>query len=317
MSERLPIIRIGLPYSSHGKLAKAAQGLGASTLISAGSLFRRGEFRPIGLAAWRTGSALDSAGFTAMLAGGYRWTVSDYVEFVVTYPTRWGEGDLPFPWCWWSAMDYCVEREIAADRAEVERRIEATVEAYTETLEELLAWRAEGINDVPDPLPVLQGRTADDYLRCAGMLTTAIDRTHDCTCPSNPFGCEAEWHRLRPGLPSLVGLGSVCRRPLRGPDGLLALLAALDRGLPPHVRLHMFGVKGALMGHLAPYLHRIASVDSMAWDLRARKLAKEQGHGNHVEHRAQVMRAWYERQRAALQAAAHPVQLDLFAGGAA
>lgn len=283
-----PVVRIGLPYSSNGALARAAFGVNAPTLISVGSMFRDGRFTRIGLAAWMTGAALDSAGFTAMLQGGYRWSVYDYVDFVVT-----NGGDdrsvLPFPWKWWSAMDYCCEPEIAADRAEVERRVGLTVDTYLETLEHLDWWRGEGVNTVPDPMPVLQGRTPADYVDCARRMAAA--------------GRHGQ-------LPELVGVGSVCRRQLHGREGLLAVLATLDRELPPEVRLHLFGVKGALLRHLAPYAARVASVDSMAWDYRARRAAREQGRPNDMVHRCKVMVDWYQRQVAA---SATPIaQLDLF-----
>lgn len=253
-------------------------------------MFRDGRFTSPGLAAWTTGAALDSAGFTAMLRGGYRWTVAEYVEFVVTN----GGGDactMPFPWAWWSAMDYCCEPEIAGDRAEVERRIGLTVDSYAETLAELDWWRGEGVNTVPDPVPVLQGRTPADYVDCARRMAAVA-----------PDG----------QLPELVGVGSVCRRKLHGRDGLLAVLSTLDRELPPEVRLHLFGVKGDLLRHLAPYSHRVASVDSMAWDFRARRQARDERRSNDVVHRAAALIDWYKRQRAA---ADEPVaQLQLFGG---
>lgn len=285
----LPIIRIGLPYSSNGRLAQEAQQLGAPTLISVGSMFRKGGFTPIGLAAWTTPAALDSAGFTAMLQGGYRWTVAEYVEFVVTNS---GDGSMPFPWAWWSAMDYCCEEQIATNRAEVERRMALTVESYAETLAELDWWREEGDTETPDPMPVLQGRTAADYVTCARELAAVC----------------------RDGrLPALVGVGSVCRREVHGPEGLLTVLAALDRELPKGIRLHLFGVKGALLAHIAPYKHRIASVDSMAWDHRARHDAQDRDVKNDVEHRAATMRTWFERNQAVLFAPTEPDrQLSLF-----
>lgn len=281
-------IHVGLPYSSNGRLTREAQHLGCATLISVNSLWRRKRFHTPGRAAWATPAALDSAGFVAMRRGGYRWTVRDYVALVVTCG---GNGAKPFPWLWWSAMDYCCEPEIAANRAEVERRISLTVESYAETLAEVDWWREEGDTDTPDPMPVLQGRLPGDYLRCAREFAEAG----------------------RGELPPLVGVGSVCRRHLSGPDGLLVLLHALDRELPKHVKLHLFGVKGPLMERLGLYLHRVASVDSMAWDFAARRAAKASKRSCTTELRAAHMREWYERQAAALDVATNPVQLGLFA----
>lgn len=56
----------------------------------------------------------------------------------------------------------------------------------------------------------------------------------------------------------------------------MAVLRVLERVLPRHVRLHLFGVKGdalqALHGN-----PRILSVDSMAWDQAARWRALKEG----------------------------------------
>lgn len=304
----LPYVLIGLPSSRGGPLAMAAAAQGGAVLISAGSLWRapggrnRAGFGPIGRAAYALGSHLDSAGFTAMRQGGYRWTIQEYVDFVVTNSQ---DSAKPFPWRWWSAMDYCCEPEIAGNRAEIERRIALTVTSYGETLETLEGWRQEGVNDVPDPMPILQGRTPADYVACAKALAAEIDRVHPCTCPLGDEDCAAEWHRNRAGLPELVGLGSVCRRDVHGPDGLLALLAVLDAELPAGVRLHLFGVKGDAIPHLGPYLHRIEPMDSMAWDTRARREAQELRKdgaevSNTVERRAAHLTAWAERQHARL-----------------
>jgi hypothetical protein len=303
-STNRPEIRVGLPYSSAGVLCQAAAG--GATLISAGSLRRRSEaadgsrewrFAPIGLAAWRTRAALDSAGFVAMVQGGYRWSVSEYVEFVVTNS---GDGSRPFPWEWWSAMDYCCEPEIAADRAEVLERVRLTVESYREHLEELDYWRHEGIDDVPDPLPILQGRRPADYVACAeALLDVLLENGRD-------------------GLPELVGIGSVCRRDLHGDEGLLGILDALHAALPDGVRLHLFGVKGDALPHLVErYGSRVAAIDSMAWDFRARKEARAAGISNTVEHRAEWLRHWRAAQIAKvdeavarLEAAADEADLD-------
>lgn len=311
-----PYVYIGLPYVGQGPLHSAMTRCSGAAMYSANGLYslKKGKFRAIGRTAWQGSAALDSAGFTAMRQGGYRWTVADYVALVATN----GGGEtsaLPCPWSFWSAMDYCSEPEIAADRAEVERRIDATIASYRECLEEVIAWRDEGVTDVADPMPILQGRTVADYLRCARQLAQVIDEAHPCCCPTDPDSCEAEWHRTRLGLPELIGVGSVCRRPLHGPDGLLAILAALDRALPKGVRLHLFGVKGQLLEHLAPYRERIASIDSMAWDLRARHVAREENRSNTLEHRASVLEAWYRRQAARLaKLNAKPAQMSLFGG---
>ena len=307
-------VRVGLPYlpgrADHAFLAVIRE-LGARALISAGSLYRADRgWLTAPATAWSISPALDSAGFVAQARfGGYRWSTAEYVERVVRNfagededPPRWA---LPFPWAWWSAPDYCCEAEIARDRGAVAARIAATVAAYGETLAELEGWRREGEVGVPDPLPILQGRTPEDYVGCATALAESIEATHGCRCPAgDPEGCGAGWHRAHRGLPDRVGLGSVCRRPLRGPEGLLAVLDALDEALPGHTRLHLFGVKAAALGHLGRYGDRVESVDSCAWDRAARWDALKAGASNDVGHRAGALRRWFEAQRRQARAGA-------------
>ena len=49
----------------------------------------------------------------------------------------------------------------------------------------------------------------------------------------------------------MVGVGSVCRRHLHGPDGLIAIMGALDRVLPSGTVVHLFGAKGNALPALA------------------------------------------------------------------
>lgn len=163
------------------------------------------------------------------------------------------------PWAWWASMDFCCEPEIAKDREEVARRISMTVEHLR------LCRDAAERHGAAAPMPVLQGRAPDDYERCAAAIGN---------------------------LPALVGLGSVCRRNLQGDDGIAAVLSRLDSRLPPHVRLHLFGVKGsaieALVGH-----PRVASVDSMAWDYQCRRQTQTP---RTVDKRIEFMTRWWEKQ---------------------
>lgn len=168
---------------------------------------------------------------------------------------------------WWAAPDYCCEPEIARDRAEVLDRVIRT--AFK------LDWARQVAADrgISAPMPVLQGWLPEDYLRCAALI---------------------------PDLPVLVGVGSVCRRPLRGRAGVLRIVAELDRALPAHVRLHLFGVKGSAIGALAGH-PRIYSVDSAAWDAAARRQRLENRQASAtVEYRSGYLRRWYSEQRHAL-----------------
>lgn len=304
-ADRRVIVRVGVPYIG-GALYDATPG---PVLVSANVLWdhEKGRFKAPGVPAWWSDIALDSAGYVAMVRyGGYRWTVDQYVEMVVRGRGLLEQPDdrdddlmgLPSPWTWWSAMDYCCEEEIATNRLEVERRIAMTIETYVECFEALEGWRAEGVTDVPDPLPIIQGRTPDDYVRCAAELGAAIDRAHPCTCQNGDDDCEAEWHREHEGLPDLIGVGSVCTRRLRGPEGVLRVVAALDASLPPNVRLHLFGVKSAALKHLAGH-PRILSVDSQAWGTAARNVALRGPAGKipcTKELKIDVMQTWAAKQ---------------------
>lgn len=244
------LVRVGLPYG-YGAMVRAAAQLGAPVLVSAGSCWRApggknaAGFGPVPLA-FRCGldAALDSAGFTAMMLGGYRWSVSEYVAFAARCSPMW-----------WAQMDMCCEPEIAADRAEISNRIGAT--------SRLLAECRAMARDIgcKDPTAVLQGRAPDDYLRSADM-----------------GGVDPEL---------LCGVGSVCRRPMSGPEGLVAVANRLERA--GFRRLHMFGVKSASLAYLPSC---VESVDSMAWDMAAR--LDRSGRG--IEHRIAHMSAWYAEQ---------------------
>jgi hypothetical protein len=65
----------------------------------------------------------------------------------------------------------------------------------------------------------------------------------------------------------------MCRRDIHGPEGLIAVVDHLDQILPIGVRLHAFGVKGTALPFLLPFRHRIASIDSQAYGISARRAA--------------------------------------------
>lgn len=105
-------------------------------------------------------------------------------------------------------------------------------------------------------MPVLQGWEPDDYLRSA-ELTDVVLTTR---------GLAGAW-------PDLIGVGSVCRRRLNGTDGIHAILDQLDRALPKHVGLHLFGVHSEAIAELADH-PRVASYDSQAWGQDSRHIAR-------------------------------------------
>ena len=265
------IVRVGLPEST-GSLVDAARAAWVPVMLSAGRLWRRGRFAPVGELTWRLRDvALDSAGFVAMRHhGGYPWSVADYVDLVaVARP-----GGRPPPWAWWSQMDFCCEPEVAGDRETVRARVEGTAQLLRECRQAVEWRRWEGDGEILDPLPVLQGWHADDYERSAELADTVLG---------------GAW-------PRLVGVGSVCRRQVGGPAGLLAVVARLSRVLPRGVRLHLFGVKSNSLPLLSEVSGRVESVDSMAWDLGARREAHAAGRPASVQARGEALQRWAARQ---------------------
>ncbi|MDB5580814.1 MAG: hypothetical protein JWR80_5990 [Bradyrhizobium sp.] len=269
----MPIeIIVGLPHLNEGPILATARRLQLPILISANALSR---WTPIDGArewtGWRAGLLshaaglisldLDSAGFVAMARyRGFPWTVDAYFKLARAFPFRRI-----------ASLDYCTEAEIAADREEVLDRISRTIRANREC-----ALRADEDGLTHSFMPVLQGRRPEDYERCADAL----------------------WALLRPG--SVIGLGSMCRRAVGGPEGVIAVVEHLDRVLPDEIRLHAFGVKGSALPYLKPLERRIASIDSQAYGIAARRDA----HRRHVQKTdalvAAHLEAWVLRQHKCL-----------------
>lgn len=172
-----------------------------------------------------------------------------------------------YPWSWWAAMDLCCEPQIARDADVVEERIAGTARLLAD------CQAAADERGIRRPMPVIQGWTPDQYERCAGMLGD---------------------------LPPLVGVGSVCRRQIKGPAGLMAVVQRLDRVLPRSTSLHLFGVKSTGLSILAGH-PRVASIDSMAWDFAARR---DKSAAYTVDHRISHMRRWYAAQQGRLASSA-------------
>ena len=93
----------------------------------------------------------------------------------------------------------------------------------------------------------------------------------------------------------------MCTREVGGPEGVLAILGALDKFLPRGVRLHLFGVKGPALRYLPDFGDRVESVDSMGWDFGERMEARRERRPNTVKGRAEAMVAWVETQRGYLE----------------
>ena len=173
--------------------------------------------------------ALDSGGFSEISAHG-TWTIAP--EQYAAEVTRWQEliGNLD----WAVIQDWMCEPHMLAKTGK-------TVREHQElTIESLL--RLRQIAPSVPWVPVVQGWTVDEYLRCVDMyLDAGVDLRDE----------------------PVVGVGSVCRRQgtLEG-DRIMRAVAA--RG----IRVHAFGVKRDGL-HL--FGSEIASSDSMAWSFVARR----------------------------------------------
>jgi len=237
------IIRVGLPKTT-GAFPGALFELDKPGLVSANGLWvqKTERFREPGFAVCDIDLALDSAGYVVMKkwGGEYPWTIQQYVELA----GLWG-------WTWWASMDFCCEPAVAIGQDQIDHRVWLTAMHLTAINFQVRVWRDAGAFWLQYPLPILQGWKPDDYLRSVELTYGSMG-----------------------GFPDLVGLGSVCGRHLHGPDGFEAILNAVDRELPAHTKLHLFGVKGAILKRFRDH-PRIGSMDSIAWDFRARKLANE------------------------------------------
>jgi hypothetical protein len=213
-----------------------------------------------------TGWALDSGGFTELrLHGGWRTTAAEYAAAVRRYRDEIGRLEWAAPQDW-----MCEPFMLAKSGLTVAVHQVRTVANYRE-LRSLAP-------DLPF-VPVLQGWSRDDYLRCVELYQRAgID------LPAEP----------------LVGVGSVCRRQATGEiEAIVHSLASIG------IRLHGFGVKA---GGLVRYEDCLASADSLAWSFEARRAAPLAGcsHAN-CANCLRYAAAWRERTLARLDA----VQLHL------
>jgi len=176
------------------------------------------------------------------------------------------------PWRRFSSMDLCVEPEVARDEEAVLDRISGTIRLNNACLR---AARERGIED--RFMPVIQGWGVDHYLRC-------LDRMFDVS----PF--------------PVIGVGSMCRRHVKGQHGILQVVDALDRALgggSARTRLHLFGLKSSGMAELRGH-PRVASVDSQAYGIAARQNALRGGFSKTTVYLASVMADWYRQQVARL-----------------
>ena len=212
---------------------------------------------------------LDSAGFVATRAyGGFPWSIDAYMDLAEAFPFRRV-----------ASLDYCTEHEIAGDREEVLDRVSRTIRANRDCLAQAAT---RGLLD--RFMPVIQGRRREDYERCVDAL----------------------WPVMVPG--AVIGVGSMCRREIAGPEGVVAIFEHLDRILPSTVRLHGFGVKGSALPYLTPLAPRIASIDSQAFGGSARREALRRGISKTDALVADHLERWLCVQHARLREPAAPLR---------
>jgi len=270
------LVYCGVPTTQQSFL-NVARSIESALLVSANAFWKDGKFRGYE-ALWdiEVPLALDSGGFVAMRRyGGYRWSVLDYIDLAVMLRP-----------VFWAAQDYACEPEIAADSREVARRIRSTVFTLGETFARVIHWNQELPGQpATAPMPVIQGWRPGDYRTCVKLIEDHII--------SDPAAAQIlgsnEW-------PATVGVGSVCRRNLTGPNNLYQVIDALEDALPSPVRLHLFGVKSTAVAKLKDR-PRVASVDSMAWNYAARREAFTNRVPKTKELLCDKMTAWIVRQR--------------------
>lgn len=197
---------------------------------------RRGDYMPHGRTLW----ALDSGGFTELQQHG-EWTrdADTFGGMVTRFVDECGAPPL---WC--APQDWMCEPWIISGGEHAGQTFAGTgldVRTHQElTVENFLYLRAE-FGFLPW-IPVLQGWSLADYIRCDEMYRAAgVDLREE----------------------PLVGLGSVCRR--QATSEITAIVETMHtRGI---TRMHGFGVK---TDGLRSYGHLLTSADSQAWSRVAR-----------------------------------------------
>jgi hypothetical protein len=271
------LVRIGIPHRG-GRLAFHAFTHGYAAMVSASAFWNasKGMFSlPVASDVHELDFALDSAGFTAMkmwqtkgrqagIGGVFPWTYEQYIELALTVGASW-----------WSQPDLCCEPEIAKNQEQIDYRISATATFLEGCMQIVDSWSQQFGAKLAPPVPIIQGWTASDYTRSLDLMMQV-------------------WSRWSDTPPALIGVGSVCRRHITHPEfGLLAIINALETHLPAGSALHLFGVKGSALSELKMF-DSIASVDSMAYDFRARMKAREETQSYTMQLRATEMSRWME-----------------------
>ena len=181
--------------------------------------------------------ALDSGAYSFVTTlGGFPDSPAAYVAAVARYDSRIGG------LAWASIQDMMTEDDaLAATGLTVEAHQLASVRSYVDCT----ALWDQRPRLRPSPFrAALQGKTPEDYIRCARFYTE---------------------HGVDLAAADIVGLGSICRRS-NTREIAEVVSAVLDA--VPDIRLHGYGVK---LAGLKLYGKQLASIDSMAWSYAAKK----------------------------------------------
>ncbi len=267
------LLRVGIPQIG-GRLVQAAREAGYPVLFSANAFMVRNEYGEV--IRVRKPDPKQFAGMDVALDSAGYVAMSRYRGFPWT-PEQYLDLVESWDWTWWASMDQCVEPEVAGCPLSIYMRMAETCRMYGEMRSRA---RDRGLKD---PMAVVQGWEVQHYLWCMERMPLTA------------------W-------PDLIGVGSMCRRQVHGPNGLLAVVEALDRELPKHTQLHLFGVKGTSLAYLSEH-PRVKSVDSMAWDLAARRLHPT---GRTADVRIDSMHGWARTNLDRLAMPAIPYDLKLF-----
>ena len=272
MSRQRPVIRVGIPQTS-GHLVHEAHQAGLPVLFSANAFAKTNQrprcIGPLALPAGANFSGFNLAAARNLPEGlDAALDSAGFVASNVYGDYRWDVSQFytlveSRNWAWHAAMDWCMEPQVAASKLIRRLRLNATARGYWACVAEASR------RGTQMPMPVIQGYGPEDYLHCLGLL--AIQ----------------DW-------PALVGIGSVCRRHVHGPDGIASVIEALDKELPPHVRFHLFGAKTGAILELGDH-PRFESVDSMAFDYALRCRTRT---GRTQAMRSTAMRNWHAQQSA-------------------
>lgn len=192
------------------------------------SSWARVKMRRVRLPAHVTRVAADCGGFVATrIWGDYRYSADQYVKWLETFNPVWA-----------AMMDYCCEKEVAANRgivlARQKRTTEKALEMWSNYKSASWVW-----------CPTIQGWNVSDYVRHAREL--------------KPLILDMQQHY---GSEFRVGVGTLCAR--RKWSLVRQICQAVTTELPS-VSLHLWGVKLEAAGVVAD-LPSVVSVDSGAWN---------------------------------------------------